>query len=508
MSLNSPTDTVKSTTAASGSVNVTPSLELLNPGTPDSTVILSDRYDKYLKLITTVERFAENYMKIASANVKLNDQLSKNTLNKDLPNFEASPDGASAVSGSANADITANASDPTSTPPAEGEMDLNVFVYSLRRNITTLYNSSVQLESQIRTEVLPPLKTLYSEVESRKKEFLASSSKHQKELGRLRTSSAKDIRKLGASISLFNTDANRADYRRDPYILKRSLINNAVTQVQNENDYVDFLENNERALKALESQILVILQDTFNTMSKMVANYYGNKSVAFQSVNNVFQGIPTDKEWNNFVAKNGDYLVSTQSTDSSDVVFTQALANVSLSSLATPAAAHHGNKLKRSYENLQFAGKDDASTTPILEGNLAKKEGSLKKKYNTYYYVITRSKFLLELPTGAVDTSSPTLVLYLPDCSLLQAKQDGKFKFTLRGKDASNILKVRKRDYSFKASSGDEFLTWYNVISAVNGLMVTNEEQRNAQGESNGESDEEEELPSATAPSSSVVDTK
>lgn len=481
-------------TSAGGSRIVTPQLkkldgasnDLLKSNIPDSTSIVTTRYNKDLKLITAVQRFAESYLKIATNNVKLTDDLSKNTLSKDLPNFEASAD--SAVSGSAKANNAAGVVESRAVSPIEenedeswnitddSEVDLNVFVYSLRRNITLLYNTTLKLQTQIKGDILPRLKTLYAEVEARKKDFAAASAKHSKAVAKCRDTSSKDVARLQGAIGLFNSEDSRTDYKRDPYFLKRSLMKDAVVQVQNENDYVDFLENNERALKTLEAQILSVLRQTFRTLTSMVCGYYGTKTEAFQKADGVFKAVSSDNEWHNFISKNSDFLVvsrSTEDPEESDVTSVPA----SLSGLAKPANVHRGNALKRNYEQVQFAGRDDSSTVPILEGNLLRNEGQLKKKYSSYYYVITQSKYFLEFPTASLDRSSPTLVLYLPDCLLSKSKHENKFKFTIRGKDQTNLIAVRKRAYSFRASSSEEFLTWYNVVSEVTGLMVSRAEQ-------------------------------
>ncbi|QPG76504.1 hypothetical protein FOA43_003893 [Brettanomyces nanus] len=466
--------------------NDVPSMDLLDPKTPNSTNLLDARYDKYLQLITIIQRFADGYLKMASANVKMNDQLSKSTLGKDLPNFEASPEGMSAVSGSAVANKTASAVESDAASPTfssevsvpEEDIDINVFVYSLRRNITALYNSSIALERQIEDEILPPVKKLYSEVDSRKKDFISESGKFEKEVSHSRANSSKDIKKLGESILGFNSERSKIDYKRDPYIIKRGLMKDAISQVQIENEYIDFLENNERAMKVLEAQIMAILKDSFSKITSAACAYYGKKTNAFQNISNVLNAVPIDKEWYNFAAKNSKYLTISRSTDSADAELTQSLGVASLDSLVKAGSSQHSNTLKRNYQDVEFTGKNDPSTSPTLEGNLSKREGTLKKKYSSYYFVITRSKFLLELPTESLDTASPSLVLYLPECLLLNIKQDGKFRFSLKGKDVSNILKVRKKTYTFKASSNDEFLTWYNVISEMTGLMSLQEESR------------------------------
>ncbi|GME77147.1 unnamed protein product [Ambrosiozyma monospora] len=52
-------------------------------------------------------------------------------------------------------------------------------------------------------------------------------------------------------------------------------------------------------------------------------------------------------------------------------------------------------------------------------------------------------------------------------------KKDDANTFIIYGKDATGVLKTRKNNV-FKTQSSDEYMVWYNVISEVSGLMMSN----------------------------------
>lgn len=483
---------------------------------PNSTSLLVERYDKYKRMVAAMIRFAEGYKGIADQNVKMNAELSTQTLGKDLPTFDASPESTAAVSGSVQSD----------TKGFQENVDLNVFLYSFRKSIGQIHDSSLKLADDITKDVIPPMRALYTEIDDRQREFVSSSNRFAKETLQYRQKSKADLAKFHASLETFaaKTDASRLDYHNDPYLKKREVVNDTVVQVQKENSYVDFLEDSERSLKVFEAEIMVILQRSFDSLQKYITEYYGNKTGALQGTNAVFQAIPADKEWHNFESKNSKMLVSSHSKDEPDEDLAKAMKNVTISSLAKPVYTKHHNDLKRSYEDVKYDGQHDPSTEPILEGTLTKKEGSLTKTYGSYYYAITQSKYLLEFVPSAVDTAAPSLALYLPECTIKSEKEDAKFKFIIKGKDLSSRLQMRKKGYSFKASSDDEFQTWYNVLAEVSGQMkaeaeaaVTDDEEsfrsaaresdKNAETETAATTEPTETEPTATEPTTSS-DTK
>ncbi|ODV87555.1 hypothetical protein CANARDRAFT_26943 [[Candida] arabinofermentans NRRL YB-2248] len=450
--------------------------DLLDAALPDSTNLMVERYSKYLSLVKNLESFTDNYLVVLSASTKNHEKLKSKNATEQIPNFESHPGSDVPVSGSTAAVKRAETQDDV-------VMDVNNFMEALRMKIDFLHTNSQEAESAIKTQVLPEFKKLQEQILTRQKDFIQMSTKEQKELKKLTSASSKEMAKLDDSIQAFEITAERGkvDYHRDPYLINRALLYHAEGQVQKENAHIDFLESNELTLKILESQIMEILKKIFNTLSNILSNYYGSQVNVFQELNTKLSSIPNDLEWEKFKQKNADHLVLSSSTDPG---IENAMDQLSLNGVSTglskPVFEPAKNSLKRDIDAITYKNKDHQATSPILEGILMKKGGHLSKKYTSAYYVITRSRYLLEFPSRAVDSYQPSLILYLPECFLKDENKDGKFKFIVQGKDISSMLIKTKKNYTFKASSSDEYLTWFNVISEVSGLMHTNAEIRTA----------------------------
>ncbi|OWB85520.1 hypothetical protein B5S33_g4188 [[Candida] boidinii] len=470
------------------------SSSLMNDSLPDSAGLLANRYDKYLSLVTNIESFISSYSGIISSNSKGHEKVKKTLYNSASPQFEVNPNGNSPVSGSVGANGSNTAEDE--------EKGINGFIDALRRTIDENQNRSVETEAKIKTQILPELQKLSEEISTRRKEFVLQSNKEDKELKKLHQTTSKEISKLSSSIGSYDNSNKRIDYHDDPYLLKRSILHHGEIQIKKENLHLDFLENSENTIKILENQIIVIIKKVFNSFSQLVCDFYGNKVNSFNDLTLFLNSIPDNYEWNNFQEKNKDLLISSGSSPSSvsNAQLTSSIDNLTLSDTNKFTAS--SNKYKRDIKDITFPNDTHSATSPILEGLLLKREGTLNKKYNSYYYVITKSRYLLEFQSRSMKESHhPSLILYLPDCLLGSpaSPTSGHFKFVLQGKDLSQVLIKTKKKYNFQASSYDEMLTWYNIIAEVSGLMHSNEELRNASLIRSD--DEDEEVSSGTAPS-------
>ncbi|GMF03372.1 unnamed protein product [Ambrosiozyma monospora] len=210
----------------------------------------------------------------------------------------------------------------------------------------------------------------------------------------------------------------------------------------------------------MESQIFEICKKIFNDMSSLLSNYYGDSINVFADLNGKLGSIPNGLEWKKFIDANKEKLISSKAEDG------MLESNLDSLSLKTPNAAElviptykpGRNSLKRDVKDITFANDSHQATLPILEGVLSKKEGTLSKKYVSYYYVITRAKYLLEFQSRSAESYQPTLVLYLPECMLKPpGKKDDANTFIIYGKDATGVLKTRKNNI-FKTQSSDEYM--------------------------------------------------
>ncbi|CDK27244.1 unnamed protein product [Kuraishia capsulata CBS 1993] len=473
---------------------------LLDDSQPDSTELVARRYDKYIALLTSVENFTDNYLSLIAINVKQYEKIIKNLQSNVSPQFEVSPGADAPVSGSVAGSgyKQAVAGEGVYSPAGAGAapgaheqlgpVGLNEFLEALKVRTDMNHSAAVELDSTIRTQVLPEFKRIISEIQSRKKEFLSASQKEVKELKKLHGTTSKELAKLQNSVSSFDSSYSssvgpKIDYRSDPYIIKRSVLHHGHEQLNKENSHFDFLESNEITLGIMEKQIVEILKKIFNNFSVSITNYLGKGINTFDDLNNQLAAIPVDYEWERFKERNAQSLISGEA-DPDSVKIDNDLSDVtSKLSLTTARFEITKNPYKRTLSDVVFPNQTHTATEPILEGVLLRREGKITKKYKSYYYVITRTRYLFEFQSRSFkDSHHPSLVMFLPECLVgnPSAPGDGKFKFTVQGKDISQLVSMTKKTVSFKASSYEEMLTWYNVISEVSGLMYTNEEMKSA----------------------------
>ncbi|GMG20823.1 unnamed protein product [Ambrosiozyma monospora] len=338
------------------------SSDLVNTTQPDSSNLINDRYDKYIRLVQVLHAFAEHYMNIISANVKMRSKLNNYTRNENFPVFDLDRNGNVPVNGAAptNAHSTGNAM-------PNGIVD---FLDSLRLQVENMYQASVDIENKFKTQVIPQFKSLEKQIFTRRKEFENTNSKEVKELRKIQAESSKQIQGFEAAVQTYDHSVdNRIVYNHDPFLLKRSIMHTATLQIQKENMHIDFLQSNEESLRIMESQIFEICKKIFNDMSSLLSNYYGDSINVFADLNGKLGSIPNGLEWKKFVDANKEKLISSKAEDG------MLESNLDSLSLKTPNAAElviptykpGRNSLKRDAKDITFANDSHQATLPILE---------------------------------------------------------------------------------------------------------------------------------------------
>lgn len=460
--------------------------DLLSYQFPDSTNIVIERYTKYIKLIHSIENFAEGYRLIAASTIKQYDSLNK-SLTTGMPNFEVSgnDEDVTKVSGSAKLSSPVQndaANDGTSivTGDTGSPTDLNTFLAVMRKKLGDGYTRSMDFQTKVQTQILPSLKQLESEVEAKQKEYSSLSHAEQKDLGQLRNSSAKLSQVLDSAVQEFERgeqSRSRSDYKKDPYLVKKNLLRDAALQIKAENNRIEFLASGETSLRASEARILLELRRVFDLLTQFIDFNYGGTLHSFDTLRDVLNRVPEDLEWSNFVSRNKQYLIT---ANANDETLTKTMSNLSVSSSPSARssyaqAAVSDNPYKRNLENVTFRNNTHPSTRPTLEGVLARRETTLglAGKFNSYYFVITPSGYFYGFPSRSIDSFQPNLVLYIPECEskIRNSASSGQFSFSLRGRDLSSLVPKPKKKYVFKASSAEDFDTWWKAISSYGNVV-------------------------------------
>lgn len=455
------TSTYKLSPMTTGNAHVDPN-DILNYKLPDPSQVLTARHDRFVKALKTLENYAEGYRTIAVTTIKNLDTMNNNTADG-IPHFESSR--TNTVSGS---QVNA-ARDAIEGPPAsdEGGVSMNYFFGQLRDNLGKTYAASVELENKISTNVLPDLKAAQVEVEKKRKELRASTNSANREYAEVIKHTAEANNDLNIAINAVKVKG-KVEFKKDPFLVKRGLLQKAAVQIRTSNDRVDFLQKLERSSHDLEGYIIGVIQRIFNELSTILTNYFGSNVNIIGDLNTTLTRVDPEISWDAFMQKNSMLLVSSYIPDES---VDKGLETMTLNPLVS-----NGNPLKRDFNNIVFNNQHDPLTSPVLEGNLYLREGLLKKEYKSIYIVVTPANYLLGFPTKTVDNVDPSIVIYLPDADVKDENTSGKLQFTLKGRDRSNLINRTTKTLRFKASSHEDFVTWVNTLAArCGGATVTSE---------------------------------
>lgn len=310
---------------------------------------------------------------------------------------------------------------------------------NIRSNTQGLANSQSETAKTLKGSVLPTFERLHGEVKNKTKELNKGAGKASKAVDKARNASQKHIELLGTSAATFDSRGGNVKASEDPYIVQRGVYHRLNKQVIEENNSRDDMVAVQNNFSQFEEHIIKTIQqglDQFNQVesnqAEQTRNMYGDMTANAQRV-------PPNFEWEGFVQRNNNVLIDP-------------------------------NSPKRNVENISFANQDHASTRPLIAGSLERK-GTLLKRYDTGYYVVTPSRYLHEFKTDDdfAKDPSPENSLYLPDC--LIGAVDG-VKFNVKGKDASKgvIGKMSmSHEYRFKAHTPQDAQKWHDVIYSVSG---------------------------------------
>lgn len=432
---------------------------LLDSVPVDNSNLLIQRYDKWIGLLNSLSVFVEEYLGLIKSGGRHYEKINKFLINTMIPQFDVEySTGTSSQSASLpNAEVASptpnTAVKPTETGPVFTVDGINQWFDSIKYNMDLNWKKFQEIEQSIKVNISPEFKRTIDEINQKKKYLTTEQLKEIKELRKLNSISAKEVGKLTNATQVYTTSTAatyKIDYKNDPYFCNRSVLYNADIQIQKENLYIDFLTNNEQSFEIYEKQLVDIVKKIFNNLNNLNMDLAKQQQQSFQLLNDQIISIPNDAEWKKFADLNSKQLIQ-------------------------------GNPYKRSLQGVTFPNEDHVSIEPILEGLLARKEGKLKKNYSTYYYVITKTRYLYEFQSRSFkDSPTPSLIFYLPHSFIGKPSgpQDQKFKFVLTGKDHTNLVNITKKTITLRLSNYEEMMTWYNVLSEVSGQMIENEESR------------------------------
>ncbi|EED23328.1 PH domain protein [Talaromyces stipitatus ATCC 10500] len=307
----------------------------------------------------------------------------------------------------------------------------------MRNNTRGTSNMYIELEKNLKGQVLPILERLHKEIKSKSKELKSGTTKVSKAVDKARSVTQKHIELLGQYAAAYSSAGHtKIEPQHDPYVLRRGINHRLNKQVIEENNSRNDTIAVQNSFAAFEAHVIETVQLALNTFFQFVGGQLDQQRALYGDIVQNAQNIAADYEWNLFVKRNDGILIDPE---------------------APP----------RSFSNISFPNQDHASTRPLIEGTLERKSRALIKGYSTGYYVVTPARYLHEFKDNDDFTKDPTpeLSLYLPDCII--GAIDGA-KFHVKGKDVSNG-KVGNAfsttsEFQFKAHTPNDAEKWWRVI--------------------------------------------
>lgn len=274
--------------------------------------------------------------------------------------------------------------------------------------------------------------SLQDEIQSFEKRLKKDGIKSGKGISKIHADTQKHIELLGKHTSSYETNPKGLKADADPYLLKRGILNKLSHQVAEENAHNQTVLAFQKQCEDFEVKIVRAIQQMVSELSRLHASQGQDFQSASTGMVSASNQLAPDHEWKAFVARDHSLL--------------------------------NANMAKRELNNITFAGSDHASTAPVVEGDLWRK-GTVIKKYNPAYFVLTKAGFLHEFKSKNIENDpEPSWTLDIKDATIgaHSTQAGGKNKFIVSGK--SKGLLSSKHDFAFQASNFDEMMAWWTAL--------------------------------------------
>lgn len=301
----------------------------------------------------------------------------------------------------------------------------------LQQHALKLSNDNTTHAKSVDNTLVKSAKSLSSEIKDFVKRLEKDGVKGGKTVTKNQTDTQKHIDLLGTHLSK-GKGGGVHKAAEDPFVTHRGVLSRLDGQVQEENAHHSTLINLQNECAQFESKIVKSIQDMISQMGSQASSQAQSLVNSHQQLTNDTTAVSSSAEWNAFVARDR--------------------------TLANPNAS------KRTAKSITFAGSDHELTQSILEGDLLRK-GTVIKKYNSAYYVLTPSGFLHEFKSKSFETDpEPAWSLDLKTAAIgsHSAKSSGKAKWTISGKTKGLISS--KHDFQFQATTYEDMLQWWTAI--------------------------------------------
>lgn len=251
-------------------------------------------------------------------------------------------------------------------------------------------------------------------------------------------------------------DSELDSTKRDPYLVRLKLKEQLSRQLKEERYLYDAYENLQSSSQKLESIVVLEVQNCLLIFLNLVQNEHSTiPEFLVPRLSEGFLAKESLFEWNSFIDRN----LPKTSTISKNLMSGKFI------DLSYPA---------RKLADLNIPHFESLVNLPIREGILERRSKFLNK-YSSGWYVLTCS-YLHEFKTNDRKRDpQPVMSLALDTCSVDKhtkkddSKQLGSYKFILYSKQQNGIIH-RGHNWSFKCSTYEEMILWYNDIKQLTQL--------------------------------------
>ena len=260
-------------------------------------------------------------------------------------------------------------------------------------------------------------------------------------MDKARNNTQKHIELLGQHTAKFSSAGGKVEPNNDPYIIRRLVNHRLHKQVLEENNNRHDLLAVQDSFLQFEGHVIETIQQAMAAFLQCVGGQAEQQKAMYSNIIATAQQIPKDFEWKGFVARNNHILIDPSSP-------------------------------QRSVSNITFPNQDHISTQPLVAGTLERKSRNALKGYSTYYYVVTRSKYLHEFKDDddIRKEPEPSMSFYLPDCTIGGINGE---KFNIKGKDSSKgklgSAMAMTSEFTFKAHTPADAEKWWNIVREAAG---------------------------------------
>ncbi|EIM19868.1 hypothetical protein WALSEDRAFT_61229 [Wallemia mellicola CBS 633.66] len=314
-----------------------------------------------------------------------------------------------------------------------GHGGLQDIFFEVRDKSRSIADHHANLAKTIDGSIVQHLHKLRAEIKAHIRNIANDTSKLATSVAREREYSMRTVSDLQKAITTTKNTPTSITAREDPYLMNSLVAKQLQKQVQEENALQKSIIIMQQNSAQFEEGITSSLQSAWSTFDEWQSRMSFDVQESWKGMGQMFSALEPDAEWLAF-ADRTDHLLDPE----------------------TPL---------RQQELIDYPGRDDPSVLAVHVGWLERKK-RFTKSYKEGFYVLTPAGYLHEFNTpDPTSQSTPTLSLFLPNCTLGPPSHSNtakSHKFHLEANKANKFS--RDHSYTFRARSHETMSEWWNDL--------------------------------------------